>query len=249
MRPTPWLPTGMRLRRRYIQQMRFGRTALLIVVLVLGALALPAPVFAQSTSELVQETVRNFRGNDHLVTFWWLPAEFWVAAAREMRKTPGEIEAISDLFDNYTLLGVMDVQFTPDGKMDALSTVEIVRRLEVWIDDVPFDVLKQVDPKLQQMSPELSYAFRVSLAEFGRGLRLLPFANLDSQARPIVSGSKPGVVRVRYKGEAGAAPLEFWWHAPLTAVAGSKKCPGSGAPMEASWTHCPWNGKKPEPAK
>ncbi len=41
-------------------------------------------------------------------------------------------------------------------------------------------------------------------------------------------------------------PLEFWWHAPLTAIEGSKKCPGSGAPMEASWTWCPWNGKRPE---
>ena len=212
-------------------------------------LALPGAGLAQSTSEIVEETVRNHRGKDHLVTFWWLPAEFWVAAAREMSKTPAEIAAIGDLFDNYTLIGAMDLQFAPDGKMDTLSTVEIVRRLEVKIGDVQFDVLKQVDPKLQQMAPELSYAFRISLAELGRGLHLLPFANLDSLARPIVSGSTPGVVRVRYKGETGAAPLEFWWHAPLTAVAGSKKCPGSGAPMEASWSFCPWNGKKPEPAR
>ena len=214
--------------------------------LALTGFALPGAAFAESTSEIVQETARNYRGKDHLVTFWWFPAEFWVAAAREMKGTPAEIAAIEDLFDNYTLLGVMDVQFAPDGKMDALSTVEIVRRLEVVIDDVPFDVLQQVDPKLQQMTPELSYAFRVSLAELGRGLRLLPFANLDGQARPILSGRKPGVMRVRYKGEAGQPPLEFWWHGPLSAIEGRKKCPGSGAPMEASWTYCPWNGKKPE---
>ncbi len=220
--------------------------ALALLAFTLPLLTLPEAAFAQSTSEIAEETARAFRGKNHLVTFWWLPAEFWTAAAREMNRTPAEIAAVQDLFDNYTLLGVMDIQFAPDAKMDALSTVEIVRRLEVVVDDVPFDVLRQVDPKLQQMTPELSYAFRVSLAELGRGLRLLPFANLDSLGRPILSGRKPGVMRVRYKGETDQPPLEFWWHAPLTAVEGTRKCPGSGAPMEASWSYCPWNGKKPE---
>ena len=131
-------------------------------------------------------------------------------------------------------------------RIDALSTVEIVRRLEIFVEDVPVDILKQVDPKLQQMAPELSYAFQVSLAELGRGLHLLPLPNLDARGKPILSGAKAGVLRVRYRAEADKPPVEFWWHAPLTSVVGPKKCPGSGAPMQASWKFCRWNGK---PAK
>ena len=54
------------------------------------------------------------------------------------------------------------------------------------------------------------------------------------------------MLRVRYRAEADKPPVEFWWHAPLTSVVGPKKCPGSGAPMQASWKFCPWSGK---PAK
>ena len=201
---------------------------------------------AATTSEIAQETVRHFRAKNHLISFWWFPAEYWIEAAREAGKSATDIEQIRALYRNYTLIGVLDVQFSPEGKVDALSTVEIVRRIEIFVDDVPFDILRQVDPKLQQLAPELSYAFRISLAELGRGLHLLPLPNIDAKGQPILQGDRPGVLRVRYKGAPDRPPLEFWWHAPLTSVNGARKCPGSGAPMEASWTHCPWNGKPVE---
>ncbi len=215
--------------------------------LVAALLAFPGvPLGAASTGEIVEETARTFRGDKHLITFWWLPSEYWIAAAREAGKTESEVQAVAALYDNYTLIGVMDIQFKPGGEIDALSTVEIVRRLEIFVDDVPVEILKQVDPKLQQMAPELSYAFQVSLAELGRGLHLLPLPNLDAKGKPILSGTKSGVLRVRYRAEADKPPAEFWWHAPLTSVVGPKKCPGSGAPMQASWKFCPWSGKPVE---
>ncbi len=219
-------------------------TAILVAALL--ALAAAAPLRAASTGEIVEETARSFRGENHLVTFWWLPAEYWIAAAREAGKTEAEVQAVAALYENYTLIGVMDIQFKPGGEIDSLSTVEIVRRLEIFVDDVPVEILKQVDPKLQQMAPELSYAFQVSLAELGRGLHLLPLPNLDAKGKAILSGREFGMLRVRYRAEAGKPPAEFWWHAPLTSVVGAKKCPGSGAPMQASWKFCPWNGKPAE---
>jgi hypothetical protein len=213
---------------------------------VLVLLVLAAPLRAATTSEIADETSRKFRGDNHLVTFWWLPVDYWVAAAREAGKTEAEVQAIAALYDKYTLIGALDVQFRPSGEFDALSTAEIVRRLEIFVDDVPFEVLKQVDPILQQMAPELTYAFQVSLVELGRGLRLLPVANVNAAGESILSGGKPGVLRVRYKAEPGQSPIELWWHAPLTAVKGKQRCPGSGAPMEANWKFCPWNGKPPE---
>jgi hypothetical protein len=213
------------------------------IPVVLLLLASAGPAAAADTSEIIDETARKFRGDNHLVTFWWLPVDYWVAAAREADKTEAEVQAIAALYENYTLIGALDVQFRPDGEFDALSTAEIVRRLEIYVDDAPFEVLKQVDPKLQQMAPELAYAFQVSLVELGRGLRLLPLPNVDKDGKSILTGRKPGVLRIRYRATAGVRPVEFWWHAPLTAVDGAKKCPGTGAPMEASWKFCPWSGK------
>ena len=96
--------------------------------LVAALLAFPGvPLGAASTGEIVEETARTFRGDNHLITFWWLPSEYWIAAAREAGKTESEVQAVAALYDNYTLVAVMDIQFKPGGEIDALSTVEIVR--------------------------------------------------------------------------------------------------------------------------
>jgi len=180
----------------------------------------------------------------HIINIWWLPVEYWVAAAREMKRTDAEVERIRELFKNYTLLGVLDVQLQPDGRVDGLSTVEIVRRAEIEVNGATFEVLKQVDPKLQEYVPDLSYVLQASLSSLGTSLRLLPLANLGSDSKPILRGDQKGLIKVRYKARADEEPIEFWWHGPLTDVVGARTCPGSGEPMEASWDYCPWNGRK-----
>lgn len=212
----------------------------LIVLLILGAL----PARATTTAGIAQETRRMDARGGHIVNFWWLPVEYWVAAAREMKKSDVEIGKIRDLFRNYTLLGALDVQLRPDGAVDGLSTVEIVRRIEIEVNDASFEVLKQVDPKLQQYAPELVYVLQASLSSLGTSLRLLPLPNLGSDGKPILRGDQKGMIKIRYKARADEDPLEFWWHGPLTDVVGPKTCPGSGEPMEASWEYCPWNGRK-----
>jgi hypothetical protein len=211
-----------------------------VILLVLAAM----PALAASTAGIAGETQRLNARQGHIINFWWLPVEYWVAAAREMKKSQTQIEGIRELFKNYTLLGALDAQLGPEGSVDALSTSEIVRRIEIEVNGSAFEVLQQVDPKLQQYAPDLSYVLQVSLSAFGTGLRLLPLANVDSDGKAILRGDQKGVIKVRYKARADQEPLEFWWHGPLTDVVGYKTCPGSGAPMEASWEYCPWNGQK-----
>ena len=211
-----------------------------VALLILTAM----PARAATTAGIAQETRRMDARGGHIVNFWWLPVEYWVAAAREMKRSDAEVARIRDLFKNYTLLGVLDVQLQPDGKVDGLSTVEIVRRAEIEVNGATFEVLKQVDPKLQQYVPDLSYVLQASLSSLGTSLRLLPLANLGSDGKPILRGDQKGLIKVRYKARADEDPLEFWWHGPLTDVVGSKTCPGSGEPMEANWEYCPWNGRK-----
>ena len=213
------------------------------IVLALPLVLPPGPVFAQDSSEILHETARTYRAGRRLVQMWWLPVDYWVAAARERKKTPAEIDEIQQLFRNYTLIGALDADLRPDGSHDALSTAEIVRRMEVEIDGHPQQVMRQVDERLQELAPELSYVLRLSLVNLGSGLHILPLPNLREDGRLVLRSSEPGKLRVRYRAVPDVDPVEFWWHTPLTSIAGAKRCK-SGERAEASWQYCPWDGSK-----
>jgi hypothetical protein len=200
-----------------------------------------APAGASSTGAIAQETIRSHRSGSRVVSVWWLPSEYWIAAAKELELPPEQVEEVRLLYRNYTLIAVLDADVRPDGSFDSLSTAEIVRRIEISVNGSTMEVLREVDPRLQKFSPQLTYVMRASLASFGPGLRLLPLPNIGRDGVPIVRGSSGGNVRVRYKAAPGDE-AEFWWHGPLTAIMGGKVC-ANGAPAEASWSFCPWDGK------
>lgn len=209
----------------------------LLLVLATG------PSLAAGSSEIVKETARSYRAGRRLVQMWWLPSDYWVAAAREQKKTPAEIDEIRRLFRSYTLIGALDVDLRPDGSHDALSTAEIVRRMEVEINGRSQQVLRQVDQRLQELAPDLSYVLQASLVNLGSGLHILPLPNVMEDGRTVLRASEAGKIRLRYRALPDVDPVEFWWHAPLTSIAGEKRCK-SGAIAEASWQYCPWDGSK-----
>ncbi len=232
------LPTHAR--PRYLRAVRgIAQRGLLLL-----AVLLPLPVGAAepaASSEIAQETVRTHRSGKRVVTFWWLPSEYWMAVAREFKKTPAETSEIRSLFRSYTIVAALDIEVRPDGSFDALSTAEVVRRVEIDVNGQSFEVLRQVDPRLQVLAPELSYLLQTSLSGLGSGLRILPLPNVGSDKRSILSASTPGVLRVRYRIGAEGEAVEFWWHGPLSSVNGAKRCQG-GERAEASWRFCPWDG-------
>lgn len=226
MRPAP---------SRYPRLMRSA--ALLITALWLAASA----AAGASSSQIVEETARSYRSGMRVVHLWWLPLEYWVSSAGELGRSPTEVEEVRRLFRNYTLIAALDVEVRPDGGLDARSTAEIVRRIEIEVGGERVEVLKRVDPRLQELAPDLTYVLQTSLAAVGSALHVLPLPNVDASGRPILLGSEPGRLRARYRVAPKDESAEFWWHAPLTAIAGAGRCP-DGALSEASWTHCPWGG-------
>lgn len=217
------------------------RRAALSLVCV-GALALPGAARGGGTADIAQETLRSHREEGRIVNFWWLPPEYWVAAAREVEKSRAEIAVIEDLFADYLLIAALDVVVKPDARVDALSTAEIVRRLEIRVDGREAGVLREVDPQLQELVPGLVYVLQTSLGRLGSGLHLLPLPNLDRDARPIATGARPVRIEIRYRASAARDPIELEWRGPLTSVAGPRACPKGGEPLEASWSFCPWHG-------
>ena len=218
----------------------------LLAFLALGLCLAAGPAGAAGTPDLsssviAQETAHTHRAGHRVVTFWWLPYEYWMAVAGELGKTPAQTAEIRSLFRSYTLLAVLDVEVRPDSSFDALSTAEIVRRLEIDVNGETFEVMQQVDRRVQELVPDLSYVLRASLSGLGSSLRILPLPNLDKNGEPILSAAKLGRVRLRYRVGAEGEEVEFWWHAPLTSVAGKRRCKG-GELAEASWKFCPWDG-------
>ena len=215
---------------------------LLSVSLLLCVLA--GSAHAVSTSALVQEVSRSQRDGQRVVNFWWLPLEYWLAAAKERKQPAQELDTIRKLFRNYLILAVIDAELQGDRKLDPATLAEIGPNIDVRRNGAKVEVLHEVDPRVARRVAELSYSLKVSLGLLGPALRIFFLPNIDDQGRPVLHGAASGDLELTYAMGEDAEPLKFFWYAPLTSVAGPTPCPEGGEPLEAHWTYCPWHGVK-----
>lgn len=209
-----------------------------------GALALvcAGPLPAAQTAEIAQEGARTHQLGQRVVQLWWLPVEYWEQAARELGWGDAEVVALRERLELYTVICVLDAQI--DGyEFRFAEHLEIAERLEASLGGERLLALRRWDPLLTSRLPDLSYTLKVSLGPLGPGLRLLLFPNVDAAGRPALDGSRPGLLRVRYALGEGKEPLELFWRAPFTAIAGGRRDPTTGEPLEASWRFNPWTGE------
>ncbi|MFI5314318.1 MAG: hypothetical protein ACHQ6T_01345 [Myxococcota bacterium] len=225
-----------------------NRTAALAVAAALSLLPLRA--LAASSSEIAAETARNLEeGSAHVANFWWLPPEYWQQAAKEL-DLPAEDQAkVSKLFRDYVIVGALDADLSEKKKPSLASIADIVKRSHFTRDGQTLEVLREVNPEVAKLVPTLVYLLHASLGPLGDGLRLLPLANVSPKGDPLLSASSPGELVLQFRFTDDGPLHDVRWHAPLTSVAGVRKCPKGGEPLEASWTFCPWHGVKLEPAK
>ncbi len=209
-----------------------------------SALAAEEPQRKFTTADIARESQRTVLVENRVVNFWWLPLEYWVAAARELgldEKTQGEVRTV---FREYLLFTAIDAEIKPEGGFEPRTTLEIVRRAQIELDGRPLEVLREVSPRLQELVPQLLYVMQASLGPMAKGLHVLPLRGIDDRGNVIMSGVVRGRLRMVYQAAAKGEPLEFYWRAPMTAVVGPKQCPGTGETMEAHWIFCPWSGQR-----
>jgi hypothetical protein len=222
----------------------------LVLLLLMGISWLPFAAHAASSSDIVAETARTaHEGTTRVANFWWLPPEFWVQSAKELELPAADQEKIAKLFRDYVIVGALDADVSDKMKPKLASIAEIVKRSHFSRDGETLEVLREVNPEVSKLVPTLVYLLRASLGPLGEGLRLLPLPNVDPKGTPRLTATDPGELALEFRFTEMGAVHEFRWHAPLTAIAGVRKCPKGGEPLEASWTHCPWHGQKLEPAK
>jgi hypothetical protein len=209
-------------------------------------LALAGAAGAANSTQIQAESQRNLEGGaGRIATFWWLPLEYWQACAQELGLSEEERAKIGPMFRDYIIVGVVDAKITVETKQAELrSTPEIVARAKFFRNGEPVEVLREVPPELQSIVYPLSSFMRASLRGLGDGLRLLPLANVDPKGNPILGGASPGQLRVEYRFEETGPAQSVYWHAPFTAISGTRTCPKGGEPLEASFEFCPWHGVK-----
>lgn len=214
------------------------RAALLLLLPILCAAASNPP---PGPAEIAGETSRTKKIGRRLFSAWWLPVEYWVASARELRKGASQIDEVRSLLQSYVVIALIDATIQADGTMHFATLEDTSARIALVRNGKEISPPPRIDPGLPRILPELSYFMTVSLGPLGRGLRLVMLPNIDDQGRPLTSGSIPGDVEVRYRPK-GEAPIGFSWKAPLTSVVGPTRCPRGGEDLQASWRYCPWHG-------
>jgi hypothetical protein len=214
-------------------------------ICALAALQFAGAAGAETTTgAIVQEVSRTERGGSRVLNLWWLPGEYWEAAARELEWTAEQIDETIPRASSYLVIGVLDARAVPGKGLEFSDHLHIVNRLTVRRDGVRLDPLQRMDPELARALPDLTYFLRASLGPLAPGVRLLLFPNVDDDGKPILVGSRAGRLSARYEFGDGAAPVEVYWRGPLTSVVGARRDPETGEPLDASWKFNPWTGQK-----
>jgi hypothetical protein len=212
-------------------------------VAVLLVLVCAGSARAASTHAIAQEVSRTAQLDRRVVSFWWLPIEYWEAAAREIGWKDDRIAELRERLGVYAVIAVVDASITPEQRFSFAEIPAIAENLTLRIRGESLAPLRKLDPEVMRPLADLSYLLRASLAGLGNGMRLLLFPNVGPDGKQRVQGASDGSVQLRYA-VAGKEPLDFHWHGPLTAVAGGRRDPKTGEPVEASWRFNPWTGEK-----
>jgi hypothetical protein len=220
--------------------MKRQRLVLFASILFFG---LADSAYATNLGAVAQEVIRARQEGNRIINFWWLPLEYWIEAARELKKPTEEIDTVRRLFRSYLVIGVLDAEVHGDGTFDAATHALIGPAVEVRRNGTKVEILRDIDPKVARLTGELSYFLSTSLTFLSSGLRLFFLPNVDDKARPILQGLSSGELEITYaRGSAPGNPLKFHWRTPLSSVAGHNTCPEGGEALEASWRYCPWHG-------
>ncbi|HTO06942.1 MAG TPA: hypothetical protein VMR86_07760 [Myxococcota bacterium] len=199
---------------------------------------------ADTSSDIAAETARTIEEGAHVANFWWLPPEYWIRTANELSIPDEERAKVARIFRDYVIVGALDADLSEKKKPAMASIADVVKRARFSRDGQTLEVLHEVNPDVSKLVPTLVYLLRNSLGPLGDGLRLLPLANVDPKGNPYLTAGTRGELVLQYRFKEDGPAHDIRWHAPLTSVAGVRKCPKGGEPLEASWTYCPWHGVK-----
>ena len=221
--------------------------AILVAAILAAGGVRPASAGAPTTAAIQGESLRKEQRDSRLISFWWLPAEYWRAAAREAGQSQAEVRRAGVLTEAYVILAGLDTEIAKTGSITGQDHLEMLERIHILVAGQPVEPLVgRVNPELANMLRELTYVLRFALGPLGGQVRIFLFPNLSDDGKPRFDSSEPGVLDARYRlgPQKEDETLDLRWRSPLTSVVGSRICPEGGERLEASWAFCPRHGVK-----
>ncbi len=186
--------------------------------------------------EMVQDLLITKKANENTTQVLWLPLEYWEVALAEAQNSDEETkQKIMTIFNDYTILSVVNVSVIPQGFKGIPSVITFTGTdnqtyKPINAEDLPDDVtslLEGIRPILANM-----------LGQFGKEMQLNVFKKTNSEGTLIAGPLQKGQISVDVNGK------EFVYRLPISAMVARKICPKDNELLNGNWEYCPWHGKK-----
>ncbi len=229
----------------------FSRTlATVFLIVMVAGLAIgqqpSAPAssseFQPAIEEIVTETQQHVSGDGTTGIVWWIPVEFWEAAANA-HGGKGDLNAFKPLRD-YTMLVVVVGKVGSFGNIQWFSEDDV--RQSVLLQDAAgatYLPLKtdEINGEAQGMATVMRPIFVNALGKLGENFVILFFPAKDKAGKAIAPAKDRGSFTVVMRRLAGQEK-SWTWNTPLNSLMPPKYCPVGKERVQNNWNFCPWHG-------
>lgn len=213
----------------------------LLIALVISSYV-SAQDFKVSINKLTEETQQLSESADNMKMIWWIPTDFWKAVfAEDQTISKDQADEIITVFDQYTVLAVLDGKIGTFGDVTYKPKDDIFNALEILDNDKQkYGPLleSEIDEKSKAILAIMKPMLGNMLGNMGSNMHFFLFQKKHDPLSRIVDPKKEGTFAVNLSGE------NFTWKLPLSSLLKPKKCPVDGALLNGTWKYCPFHGEE-----
>lgn len=199
--------------------------------------------------ELIKQTQVSINSKDskRLSLVWWIPSEYWkVVFANDPNVNQEGANQVLKIFENYSLVAVIQADMTPMGIFDFYSKEEVEKNLRItYVDEnnnsQQIGIERNVDPQLKLILGMFKPILAASMGNLGENMHFFVLKDKQNFER-VLNPYKAGNIEVEIasrQDEITQAQIPL----PLDALFVPRICP-NGEQAHISWNYCPWSGEK-----
>jgi hypothetical protein len=229
-----------------MQLASFLVVATLLAAPVLAGAAERKPLAQVDLTALTGETQLQLGGDGQFGLAWWIPAEFWEAAAARQPGLAGKDAPIARALAPYLVLGIIQADVSDLGGFSFFDRSRVQQGLRVTY-AVPGGAARPLRP-VEPDDPDVGIALGTirpilanALGNAGQNMHFFTLVDAARADAPPVSPLAAGELRIEVGGFQGDRSGSGRIETPLNALFVPRLCPG-GRPADIRWKVCPWDG-------
>jgi hypothetical protein len=201
--------------------------------------------------DLIKQTQVSINSNDskRLSLVWWIPSEYWkVVFANDPNVNVDGANRVLKIFENYSIVAVVQADMTPMGIFDFYSKEEVEKNLRiVHVNEKnlsqQISIEDNVEPELKMILGMFKPILAASMGNLGENMHFFVLKDKQNFER-VLNPYKAGNIKVEVasrQGQITQAQIAL----PVDALFVPRICP-NGKQAHISWNYCPWGGEKLE---